>query len=182
MDYIRDYTMYAAVFGMFSFSWFGWAQERPRAGWRKYLGIASGLALLVCLVGVYLSINNWSKPSALNDNASFTTYLVTFYTEFIVAGVGAFLFLRRNKKEYVAPWIALVVGVHFSGLVSVFDDPGLYVLAALLVAVAAVAILIAPRLNVATSAITGIGAGTVLLIYAIIGLVRYLAWYYVLDI
>lgn len=173
MDYIRDFTMYAAVFGMFSFIWFGWAQERPRASWRKYLGIASGLALLVCLVGVYLSINNWSKPSALNDNTSLTVYLVTFYTEFIVAGIGAFLFLRRNRKEYVAPWIALVVGVHFTGLVSVFKDPGLYVLAALLVAVSIAALVIAPRLNVAASAITGIGAGTVLLIYAVIGLIRY---------
>lgn len=96
MDYIRDYTMYAAIFGMFSFSWFGWAQERPRANWRIYIGIASGIALLVCLLGVYLSINNWNEPSALSDNTSFTVYLITVFIEFFVAGAGAFIIIRKK--------------------------------------------------------------------------------------
>lgn len=173
LDYIRDYTMYAAIFGMFSFAWFGWAQERPRANWRKYLGIASGVAFLVCLLGVYLSINNWREPSALNDDKSFAIYLITFYAEFIVAGVGAFIFIRKKLKEYVAPWILFVVGVHFIGLVGVFEDRSLYVLAALLVIISIVALYAAPKLQVATSAITGIGAGTVLFCFAVLGLVRF---------
>ncbi|OMF21095.1 hypothetical protein BK133_28895 [Paenibacillus sp. FSL H8-0548] len=173
MDYIRDYTMYAAIFGMFSFSWFGWAQERPRANWRIYIGIASGIALLVCLLGVYLSINNWNEPSALSDNTSFTVYLITVFIEFFVAGAGAFIIIRKKVKEYVAPWIAFIVGIHFISLVSVFDDSSLYVLAALLVAVSIFAVIAAPKLQVASSAITGIGSGTVLLCFAILGLVRY---------
>ncbi|GGD79286.1 hypothetical protein [Paenibacillus nasutitermitis] len=173
MDYIRDYTMYAAIFGMFSFSWFGWAQEKPKASWRIYIGIASGIALLVCLLGVYLSINNWNEPSALSDKTSFTAYLITVFIEFFVAGTGAFLFIRKKQKEYVAPWIAFIVGIHFISLVSVFDDPGLYVLAALLVAVSILAVIVAPKLRVATSAITGIGSGTVLFGFAVLGLIRY---------
>ena len=76
MEYIRDYAMYASIFGMFSFSWFGWAQENPRAGWRKYIGIASGIALLVCLLGVYLSVTNWNAPSALSEKSNFNSYLI----------------------------------------------------------------------------------------------------------
>lgn len=174
MDYIRDYTMYTAIFGMFSFSWFGWAQEKPKANWRIYIGIASGVALLVSLLGVYLSIHNWNEPSALSDQTSFTTYLITVFIEFFVAGVGAFLFIRKKAKDYVAPWIAFIVGIHFISLVSVFDDPSLYVLAALLVAVSIFAVIAAPKLQVASSAITGIGSGTVLFGFAILGLIRYL--------
>jgi hypothetical protein len=173
MDYIRDYTMYAAIFGMFSFSWFGWAQEKPRASWRIYIGIASGIALLVCLLGVYLSINNWNEPSALSDNTSFMIYLITVFIEFFVAGVGAFFLIRKQKKELVAPWIAFIVGIHFISLASVFEDPSLYVLAALLVAVSIIAVIVAPKLQVASSAITGIGSGTVLFCFAILGLIRY---------
>jgi hypothetical protein len=152
MDYIRDYTMYAAVFGWFSVCWFGWSQERPRDSWRKYIGIAT-----------------------LTDNNSFKTYLITVYIEFAAAGAGAYFFIRRKAKEYVAPWIAFVVGIHFIGLVRVFDDPSLYVLAVLLVAVSVIAVITAPKLKVASSAITGIGSGTVLFGFAVLGLVRYLA-------
>ncbi|MFF2888707.1 hypothetical protein [Paenibacillus sp. NPDC057967] len=173
MDYIRDYAMYASIFGMFSFVWFGWAQERPRSSWRPYLGIASGIALLVCLLGVYLSITNWSEPSALNDGATFTTYLITVYIEFFLAGLGAFLLIRKKQSDFVAPWIAFIVGIHFVGLVSVFDDPALYVLAALLVAAAIIAVYLAPRLQVARSAVTGIGSGTILFCFAILGLIRF---------
>ncbi|MGN7381287.1 hypothetical protein ACTHRH_05000 [Paenibacillus sp. SAFN-117] len=34
------------------------------------------------------------------------------------------------------PWIAFIVGIHFIGLVGIFDDSALYVLAALLTVVA----------------------------------------------
>lgn len=175
MEYVRDYAMYVSIFGMFSFSWFGWAQENPRPGWRKYIGIASGIALLVCLLGVYLSITNWDTPSALTDRTSFRNYLISVYVEFFLAGAGAFVLIRRGGKNYVAPWIAFIVGIHFIGLKSVFDDASLYVLAVLLVAVSIVALYASRRLKVASSAITGIGAGTVLFGFAILGLIRFLS-------
>ncbi|NBD27475.1 hypothetical protein [Paenibacillus glycinis] len=175
MEYIRDHAMYVSIFGLFSFVWFGWAQENPRANWRKYLGAASGAALLLCLCGVYLSIANWDAPSALSESRSFRNYLIFFYGEFFVGGIGAYLLIRKKRSRHVAPWIAFIVGIHFIGLKSVFDDPGLYVLAALLVGVSVAALYIAPRLNVAASAITGIGAGTALFAFALLGLVRYLA-------
>ncbi|OUS73683.1 hypothetical protein B1748_22515 [Paenibacillus sp. MY03] len=173
MDYIRDYAMYAAIFGMFSFSWFGWAQERPRNSWRLYLGIASGLALLVCLLGVYLSITNWDEASALNEASSFRVYLITVYAEFIIAGIGALLLIRKKLSDFVAPLIAFIVGIHFIGLAPVFEDASLYVLAALLTAASILSVFVAPKLGVARSAIAGICSGTVLFAFAVLGLIRY---------
>ncbi|TDF94771.1 hypothetical protein [Paenibacillus piri] len=173
MEYIRDYAMYASIFGMFSFCWFGWAQENPRASWRKYIGIASGAALLVCLLGVYLSVTNWDAPSALSDKGAFKSYLISVYTEFFAAGIGAWILIKLKRKNDVAPWIAFIVGIHFIGLKSVFDDPGLYILAALLVAVSIVSLFASRKLQVANSAITGIGSGTILFGYALLGLIRY---------
>ncbi|MDR6550043.1 hypothetical protein [Paenibacillus qinlingensis] len=175
MEYIRDYAMYASVFGLFSFVWFGWAQENPRPSWRIYLGISSGIALLVCLLGVYLSVKNWQEPSALNDQAAFRDYLLSFYTEFVVGGAGAFVLIRKKRQAYVAPWIAFIVGIHFISLKSVFKDPSLWILAALMVAVSLVAIIVSPKLKVANSAITGIGAGIVLFAFALLGLIRFIS-------
>lgn len=175
MDYVRDYAMYASIFGMFSFSWFGWAQENPRSSWRKYIGIASGVSLLVCLIGVYLSVTNWDAPSVLNDKTSFDNYLISVYIELFLAGAGASILMKCKYNDHVAPWIAFIVGIHFIGLKSVFNDFSLYLLAALLVAISIVSLFISKKLKVANSAITGIGAGTVLFAFALLGLIRYLS-------
>ncbi|MDH6370293.1 hypothetical protein M2444_002073 [Paenibacillus sp. PastF-3] len=174
MDYVRDYAMYASIFGMFSFSWFGWAQENPRSSWRKYIGVASGVSLLICLIGVYLSVTNWDAPSVLNDKTSFDNYLISVYVELFLAGAGASILMKCKYNDYVAPWISFIVGIHFIGLKSVFNDFSLYLLAALLVAISIVSLFISKKLKVANSAITGIGAGTVLFAFALLGLIRYL--------
>lgn len=173
LEYIRDYAMYTAIFGMFSLSWFGWAQERPREKWRKYLGMASGVSLLVCLIGVYLSVTHWDAASTLSEKNAFTNYLIVFYTEFIIAGLGAFLLIWKKKKDYVAPWITFIVGTHFFWLVNIFKDPSLYLLAVLMIVVAIGSPWLSKKMNVANSAITGIGSGTILLCFAIFGLIRF---------
>ncbi|MEI3614863.1 hypothetical protein [Pseudogracilibacillus sp. SO30301A] len=128
--------MYTAIFGMFSFVWFGWAQENPRKNWRKYIGVASGIALLVCLIGVYLSLTHWNSATILSEKDTFTNYLIVFYTEFIIAGLGAVLLIKKKKKAYVAPWVAFIVGTHFFWLVNIFKDPSLYILAVLMIGIA----------------------------------------------
>jgi hypothetical protein len=166
--------MYAAIFGIFSFSWFGWAQENPRKSWRKYIGLASAAPLLVGLAGIYLSITHWHDSTALSDTSVFKAYLIFVYIEFFLAAVGAFLLIKLKRNEYIAPWIAFIVGIHFFWLKTIFQDPSLYILAILLIAVAAFSLFAAKKLRVANSAITGIGAGTVLFGFAIAGLIRFL--------
>ncbi|CDN45120.1 MULTISPECIES: hypothetical protein [Paenibacillus] len=174
MDYLRDYAMYASVFGLFSFSWFGWAQENPPRSWRLYLGIASGIAMLVCLFGVYSSIRNWDAPSALNEARSFRGYLISVYAEVLLGGAGALYLIRTRKSAYVSAWISFVVGIHFIGLAGVFNDWSLHVLAALLVAVSVAASVLSRRLKLAVSALSGIGSGTALFAFAVLGMVRFL--------
>lgn len=174
MDYIRDYTMYTAIFGLFSFIWFGWAQENPRKSWRKYIGIASVIAILVSFLGIYLSVMNWREPSALSTTKAFNSYMIFVWIEIILCGLGAFLFIRFKKSDYIAPWIAFIVGIHFFGLKSVFHDVSLYILGALLIGIAIISLWVSKKLNVANSAVTGIGAGIVLFCFAILGLTRFL--------
>lgn len=174
MDDGRDYAMYASVFGLFSFSWFGWAQENPPKSWRLYLGIAAGIAMLVCLFGVYSSIRNWDAPSALDEAGSFQGYLISVYAEVLLGGLGAFYLIATRRSAYVSAWIAFVVGIHFFGLAGVFDDWSLHVLAVLLVAVSLAAAILSRRLKLAVSALTGIGSGTALLAFGLLGLIRFL--------
>ncbi|MGO4547882.1 hypothetical protein AB4Z29_24105 [Paenibacillus sp. 2TAB23] len=173
MDYLRDYAMYAAIFGMFGFCWFGWAQENPRSSWRKYIGIASALPLLVSLAGIYLSVTNWQEATALSGSDTFRSYLIFVFIEFFLAAIGAVLLIKLKKTDYVAPWILFIVGIHFFWLKDVFKDSSLYVLGTLLVVISILSLWLAKRLGVAPSAITGIGGGTVLLGFAILGLVRF---------
>ena len=165
--------MYAAIFGWFSFCWFGWAQENPRKSWRVYLGIGSGLGLLVGLFGIYLSVTNWSAATALSETGAFRNYLIFFYIEVALAGIGGILLIRFKRTNWVAPWVALVVGVHFIWLKDVFQDAALYVLAALLIAIALVSLPLSRRLGVANSAVTGALSGLTLLAFAVVGLIRF---------
>jgi uncharacterized membrane protein YozB (DUF420 family) len=174
VEYVRDYVMYSAIFGIFSFSWFGWAQENPRKSWRKYIGIASAVPLVLGLVGIYLSIKHWHDHTALSEPGVFHNYLYFVFIEFFLAAIGAFLLIKFKRNDYTAPWIAFVVGVHFFWLKSVFKDPSLYILAVLLIGVALISLFVSKKFNIANSAITGIGAGTVLLCFAILGLIRFL--------
>lgn|SRR5699024_5923260 len=166
--------MYTAVFGMFSFAWFGWAQDNPRKSWRKYIGVASGVALLICLLGVYLSVTNWDAITVLSEREKLITYSIVVYIEFFLAGVGAFLLIRFKKKDYVAPWITFIVGVHFFWLVNIFEDFSLYILAVLMMFIAIFSPWLARKMRVANGAITGIGSGTILFCFAMLGLIRYL--------
>lgn len=174
IEYIRDYTMYAAIFGIMSFVWFGWAQEAPRKSWRAYIGMASGITLILGLAGVYLSVTNWDAASALRDGSSFTTYIIVFWLEIVIGIIGVIVLFRKKKQEYAAPWIALIVGIHFIFLAEVFNDAALYMLAVLMVAAALISPWMARRLEVAYSAVTGISSGVLLFTFAMLGLVRFL--------
>lgn len=174
LEYIRDYAMYAAIFGVMSSVWFGWAQEKPRNSWKKYLTIASIAGVLLGLSGFYLGGTNWDAASALDESGSYVSYLIVFYAEMIIAVIGVIILYRKKKKEYVAPWISLIVGVHFIFLVDVFNDSALYILAVLMTAGALISPWLARRLEVAYSAVAGISSGLLLFIFAIIGLIRFL--------
>lgn len=172
MRYIQDYSTMIAFFGFFSMAWFGWSQENPPRNWRKYIGILTGIALVIFLGGIYLSYSNWGAGSALDDATSMNYYFVFLVLEFVIAAIGAFILYRKDRSKYVSPWVCFIVGVHFFGLRYVFDDFSQHILGLLLVIVAVTAIYISRNSKLAMSAITGVSAGTILMIFALFNAFR----------
>lgn len=172
MDYVRDHSMMVVFFGFFSMVWYGWAQENPPAEWRKYIGIATAVSTLLLLLGIYLSIKNWDKATALANPSSMTNYFIFLILEFLIAGIGVFLLFRMGLKEYAAPWVCFIVGVHFFGLKFVFDDFSLHILGLLLVIISISSLFVAKKYGVANSLVTGVTAGTTLNLFVLYNLFR----------
>jgi hypothetical protein len=168
---VRDGAMTALILGFFASSWFGWAQERPPAGWRRPLIAGAVLAMAFAAAGGVLAWQNWSGASALDQPGAMRQFGIIAGIEFGVAAVGAIVLAVRGHSEYTAPWICLVVGVHFLPLAPLLDNPLLVALGAVLCAVAVTAVLVSRRTNLASSAIAGVGAGVALLGVAVVGLV-----------
>jgi hypothetical protein len=162
----RDRAMTALILGFFASSWFGWAQERPPAAWRTTLIVASVASLLAAVTGAVLAWRGWSSGSALGEPGAMRRYGILVGIEFAVAGLGAAGIGVWGDPDYIAPWICLVVGVHFVPMAPLLRDPALIVLGALLIVVAVVAVLVARRGDLALSFLTGVGAGALLLAYA----------------
>ena len=169
MQYARDSAMTALILGFFASCWFGWAQERPPPAWRSLLIVGAVLSLVVAAVGAVVAWWKWSDGSALNESGAMRHYGIIVGIEFGVAAAGAAVNALWGRPDYLAPWICLVVGVHFWPLAPLLKNPYLVVLGALLTAAAVAALPISRRTGVTPSAITGAGAGVALLGFAVWG-------------
>lgn len=173
MDYPRDYLMYTAIFGFFSFCWFGWAQEAPKEEWRWGLVIASIIGLILGIIGGILSYFHWQDASILNNKSDFKWYLVFFISEILLAAIGAMVLLFIQKSSLISIWVSLIVAIHFIGLEFVFSDKSLFLLSFLMLGVTVISIPLSIRFKVTPSAILGIGNGTCLLLFSLSGLIRF---------
>ena len=162
----RDAAMTALILGFLASCWFGWAQEQPPAAWRSPLIAGMVLSLAVSATGAVFAWRYWSGDSALSEPGAMRKYGIILGVEFGVAAAGVAAIVLRGRSEYVAPWICLVVGVHFFPMAPVLKSPPLFVLGAALIGVAAAAVLICRGRHLALSAATGAGAGMALLGYA----------------
>lgn len=172
MNYIRDYSMMVAFFGFFSMAWYGWAQEDPPKNWKKYLFVGTGLAAILFLTGIYFSVQNWQEATTLSNTTSLNYYYIFLVLEFGIAGIGAFVMYRKNLETYIAPWVCFIVGVHFFGLRYVFDDFVLHILGILLAIISGLTLILAKKFKIRHSAITGVCAGTTLILFALLNLYR----------
>ncbi|MDT0331305.1 hypothetical protein [Nocardiopsis lambiniae] len=164
----RDATMTMAIFGFFAAAWFGWARVRPPAGnatW--WLAGGSVLGLLLAVAGGVLSWLHWDSGSVPAAERAMTLYLVILGVEFGVALLGVLVLLAMDRREYFAPWICLVVGVHFVPLAAVLDNVLLYPLAVWLTLWPFLAVRWANRRDLAYGFTTGVGAGPALLLVAL---------------
>ncbi len=168
---VRDAAMTALILGFFASCWFGWAQERPPAAWRSPLIAGTALSLAVSVTGAVLAWRHWSGASALSQPGAMRQYGIIVGVEFGVAAAGAAAMIFSGRSHYLAPWICLVVGVHFFPMAPVLKSPPLLALGTALIAVAAAAVLICKGRHLAPSAVTGAGAGVALLGYASVSII-----------
>jgi hypothetical protein len=92
---------------------------------------------VLSLLGAVITWLNWSGGSALSEPGAMRQYGIIAGVEFGIAAVGAAAIAVWGRREYLVPWICLVVGVHFWPMAPVLENPSLIVLGALLTAVAA---------------------------------------------
>ena len=160
--FVQDAAMTAAIFGFFSAGWYGWAQEEPPPGWRKPLTVGSVIGILVAIAGGIVAGQNWSTGTAFDADTS-PIFGIIVGLEVILAGGGALLLSRRGRQELVAPWVALVVGVHFFPMAPLLGYPLFYVVAALITLAALVSVPVARSRDITVSAVTGVMCGSILL-------------------
>jgi len=165
--FVRDHAVMAAIFGFAGFVWFGWAQEDPPDRWRRRLGIGAVLGGLVAIAGGLFAWQNWGPESALAVPGAQRAFGIICGIEFGLAGLGAAVLALTKRLQWTAPWVALVVGVHFVPLAILLGDAGLYVLAALIVVAVVISVVVHRRTGIAMSATTGLGTGAVLVVFGI---------------
>ncbi|RBP64261.1 hypothetical protein DFO66_107138 [Brevibacterium sanguinis] len=131
-DFLRDQAWAVAWLALMAAGWFGWAQEDPKPGLRRWLGAGSVLGLLVTIAFGLLVARNWSSPTALDGR--YWVFGVVVAAEVLLIGGGCIVLARRGQKRWYGWWIGLCVAVHFVPLVWVFADWSYLVLALVQVA------------------------------------------------
>jgi hypothetical protein len=173
VEFARDLVFTAVLFGLVTFMWAGWAQERPPAGvaWRVVLGVLSAGGLVLLGLGLPTLIRNWAGPTAMvSGSAALIAYIVVFWLEVAVIAGLAIFYARTDRRHLLAPTVLIVVGTHFAPLSFVFQQP-IMMLAAVLVTAAGVASLFLPRQVAAPSFWCGILAAPVFLVLGTVSLV-----------
>ena len=168
----RDRGLTALFEGFFAAAWFGWAQATAPARLGGWLTAGSIVSLLVAAAGAVVAVRAKGTPSAMRDEAAGRRYGIVVGVEFGSAAVGAVALALLGWADYIPVWVCLVVGVHFFALVTPLRDSSLVPLGVLMCAVAVAALVAAGVSDVAPGTVTGIGAGTLLLVFAVIALVR----------
>lgn len=173
LTYLRDYAMYAAIFGMFASAWFGWAQENPPERWRPFLGVGSIASLIVAGIGVYTAIKSWGLGSALETNNSYAIFGVVVGIEVALILVGSLYLMKTKRSAFVSSWIAFVVAIHFAPLAYLFEDMWLWLLTILAVIASLLPLFIHKSLRLTSVTLTGVFMGLTLLVFALRGLILF---------
>ncbi|MEV4753540.1 hypothetical protein AB0J86_00250 [Micromonospora sp. NPDC049559] len=161
----------ALILGFFGAAWFGWAQEGPPAHWSGPLTVAGIVSAAVAVIG---AVRTWRLRRELSarDREISRRYGIVVGICYALIVIGNIAVVRTGHSEYIAPWVAFGIGVHFWPLVPVLKDRLLIPAGAAVVAVAVAAVVIAQLTDVRPSAVTGAGTGAVLLVISIIQLFR----------
>lgn len=164
--FVRDFAVTALIFGVAAFAWCGWGQEDPPRAWRPILGIGSVLGMIIAIGGGFLTWQNWSAETALALGNGFRTFGIICGIEVALCGIGSAILAITRRTRWISTWIALVVGAHFIPLAFIFNDAGLFGLAAAMMITTGISVYLHVRTGVTPSAVVGLGCGVSLLLFA----------------
>ncbi|MBB5868365.1 hypothetical protein F4553_001744 [Allocatelliglobosispora scoriae] len=167
----RDLGITALVEGFFASAWFGWGGGDAPAHWQTPLIAGSIAAVALAVVGAIVGFSSPAATGVARDRAASRRYGIITGVEFTVAGIGAAILGTTGQAEFIAPWICLVVGLHFLPLAAVLRDRLLIPLGLLLCCVAVAGTAVGLFGTIAADAVTGAGAGVLLLTFGAIALV-----------
>ncbi len=163
----RDRGVTVAVEGFFAFVWFGWGQAAPPSWLVVPLAVGDGLAVLLTVAGVVLTIRSAGRLRVMSDPAVRRRYSIIVGLEFGLLGAGAAVLGATGQDQWIPVWICAGVGVHFFPLASTLANRSLRLLGVLLIAVAAAALATGLASGTAPSTVTGAGAGLCLLAFGL---------------
>lgn len=159
----------ATIEGFFGLMWFGWgtADAPEWLGRLLFAGVVISAAVLV--VGIFLAVRSPSGSTPMADPAVRRRYNIIVGIEFATIFVGAAL-LGQFAPDFIAAWIALVVGVHFVPLGRVFGERLLELSGYLIAVVAVVAGVVAVVNDTNSNVVAGAGTGLILLVTGLLTL------------
>lgn len=147
-DFPRDLLMTGAIFGVATFMWAGWAQERPPKGvvWRVVLAVLGLAGAALAGISLPAAIRNWSGPTAITWGGTASVwYLVIFWLEVIAMVALSIWAARRKRQDLIAPMVLAIVGIHFIPLGWVFMQPIFVVTGIVVTLVAVLAVLVSDK-------------------------------------
>lgn len=164
---LRDSAVTTLIFGVAALVWFAWGREDPPKRWRAPLLAGTVLSLVMVIIGGLLTWQLWSADSVFDDGATREAFGIVCGIEFGLSGLGAAVLGIAKRPRLIAPWVLFVVGGHFVPLAGILRDPGLHVLALLLVAGSVLAVILHRRRGITPSAVTALAGGGSLVVFAV---------------
>jgi hypothetical protein len=162
----------ALILGFAAMMWFGWGLAQPPAGWRLPLTIGIFAAIAVEGFAWCIAAGFRGGATAMRDRRAGRQYGITVGAEVAAIALGAVGLALAGRPAYTAPWILLVVGVHFVPLGRMFGSVDLLWSGLVLCAVAIASAVTGAVSAVAPSAVTGGFGGLVLVVTAVASLSR----------
>ena len=168
----RDLAVTALILAIAAVMWFGWGQAQPPSGWALPLNIGTFTAIAVAVGAGSVVARFHRGATAMADPRVRRMYGITVGVEVAACGLGAAGLGLAGRSAYIAPWILLVVGVHFVPLGRLFRTFDLVWAAFALSSAVIAAAVTGVVSDVAPSAVTGAFGGLVCIACAAVCLGR----------
>lgn len=162
----------AVIEGFFALAWFGWGTADAAQWLTPILRVGQAVAALVVVAGIVTVIRSRGEHTPMADPQVRRRYNTIVAVEFAVLAAGAVILGAAGLAAWTAVWICAGVGLHFLPLAGLFTDLWLVQLASGVTSVAGVALIVGLTTDVAPSTVTGVGAGSCLLLAAVAALVH----------